>query len=58
LYTVATCWIFFVNYTMMHGSMNIKSLHYVTHFRIWEKKNRDSFLTNKYFVTGYGTHFA
>ena len=22
--TVASCWIFFVNYTMMHGSMNIK----------------------------------
>jgi hypothetical protein len=23
-YTVASCWIFFVNYTMMHGSTNIK----------------------------------
>jgi hypothetical protein len=23
-YTVASCWIFCVNYTMMHGSMNIK----------------------------------
>ena len=22
--TVASCWIFFVNYTMMHGSTNIK----------------------------------
>jgi hypothetical protein len=24
-YTVATCWIFFVNYTMMHGSTNFMS---------------------------------
>jgi hypothetical protein len=24
-YTVASCWIFFVNYTMMHGSTNIKN---------------------------------
>ena len=23
-YTVASCWIFYVNYTMMHGSTNIK----------------------------------
>jgi len=22
--TVASCWIFFVNYTMMHGSTNIR----------------------------------
>jgi len=25
-YTVVSCWIFFVNYSMMHGSMNIKFL--------------------------------
>ena len=25
-YTVAFCWIFFVNYTMMHGSTNIKRI--------------------------------
>jgi len=25
-YTVASCWIFYVNYTMMHGSTNIKCM--------------------------------
>jgi hypothetical protein len=27
-YTIVSCWIFYVNYTMMHGSTNIKQLLY------------------------------
>jgi hypothetical protein len=29
-YNVASCWIFYVNYTMMNGSTNIKSLNKVS----------------------------
>jgi hypothetical protein len=40
-YTVAPCWIFYVNYTAMHGSMNIKSnlfITYVIHAKAYERK--------------------
>jgi len=41
-YQVASCWLFILSYTTMHGSMNIKFIHHYAHVTVQKFLHRQT----------------